>query len=101
MIRIIFFSNSKNSLNSFLGLRNPCTFFALIKLEPGDETKSGDILIGAFFTRYIGDEGVMPIRENNISNSYLSEKTFLTVFIDILASRYSVCQSNSLANFKL
>ena len=32
--------------------------------------------------RYIGDEGVMPIRENNISNSYLSEKTYLTVFID-------------------
>ena len=40
------------------------------------------ILLGAFVTRYIGDEGVMPIRENNISNSYLSEKTYLTVFID-------------------
>ena len=42
-----------NSLNSFLGLRNPCTFFALIKLEPGDETKSGDILIGASFDALI------------------------------------------------
>ena len=40
------------------------------------------ILLGAFVTRYIGDEGVMPIRENSISNSYLSEKTYLTVFID-------------------
>ena len=40
------------------------------------------ILLGAFITRYIGDEGVMPIRENNISNSYLSEKTYLTVLID-------------------
>ena len=40
------------------------------------------ILLGAFVTRYIGDEGVMPIRENNVSNTYLSEKTYLTVFID-------------------
>ncbi len=40
------------------------------------------ILLGAFVTRYIGDEGVMPIRENNVSNTYLSEKTYLTVFVD-------------------
>ena len=40
------------------------------------------ILLGAFVTRYIGDEGVMPIREANTSNTYLSEKTFLTVFVD-------------------
>jgi len=40
------------------------------------------ILLGAFVSRYIGDEGVMPIREDNTSNSYLSEKTFLTIFID-------------------
>lgn len=40
------------------------------------------ILLGAFVTRYIGDEGVMPIRENNSSNTYLSEKTYLTVFVD-------------------
>ena len=40
------------------------------------------ILLGALVTRYIGDEGVMPIRENTTSNSYLSEKTFLNVFID-------------------
>ena len=40
------------------------------------------ILLGAFVSRYIGDEGVMPIREDNTSNSYLSEKTYLTIFID-------------------
>ena len=40
------------------------------------------ILLGAFVTRYIGDEGVMPIREANTSNTYLSEKTYLTVFVD-------------------
>ena len=40
------------------------------------------ILLGAFVTRYIGDEGVMPIRENAASNSYLSEKTYLTVLVD-------------------
>ena len=40
------------------------------------------ILLGALVTRYIGDEGVMPIRENNVSNTYLSEKTYLTVFVD-------------------
>ena len=35
------------------------------------------ILLGAFVTRYLGDEGVMPIRENTVSNSYLTEKTYL------------------------
>ena len=40
------------------------------------------ILLGAFITRYLGDEGVMPIRENTISNTYLSEKTYLKVLID-------------------
>ena len=40
------------------------------------------ILLGAFVTRYLGDEGVMPIRENAMSNTYLSEKTYLKVLID-------------------
>ncbi len=40
------------------------------------------ILLGAFVTRYLGDEGVMPIRENTMSNTYLSEKTYLKVLID-------------------
>ncbi len=40
------------------------------------------ILLGAFVTRYIGYEGVMPIREGYSSNVFLSEKTYLTVFVD-------------------
>jgi len=35
------------------------------------------ILVGAGVTRYIGFEGVMHIRENNSSNSFLSSNTFL------------------------
>ena len=40
------------------------------------------ILLGAFVTRYIGYEGVMPIREGETSGFFLSEETYLTVFID-------------------
>ncbi len=40
------------------------------------------ILIGAFVTRYISYEGMMPIREGATENTFLSEKTFLTTFID-------------------
>lgn len=40
------------------------------------------ILVGAFVTRYIGYEGVMPIREGDSTNAFLSEKTYLTVLID-------------------
>ena len=40
------------------------------------------ILIGAFVTRYIGYEGVMPIREGDSTNTFLSEKTYLTILID-------------------
>jgi len=40
------------------------------------------IILGAGVTRYIGFEGVMPIRENSSSNTFLSEKTFLTVYTD-------------------
>jgi cytochrome c-type biogenesis protein CcsB len=40
------------------------------------------ILIGAFITRYIGHEGMMPIREGETSKEFFSDKTFLTVFID-------------------
>jgi cytochrome c-type biogenesis protein CcsB len=40
------------------------------------------ILLGAFITRYISYEGVMPIREGAAENQILSEKTFLTVFAD-------------------
>ncbi len=40
------------------------------------------ILIGAFITRYISYEGVMPIREGKTENTIISEKTYLTTFID-------------------
>ena len=40
------------------------------------------ILLGAFVTRYIGFEGVMPIREGDATQFFLSEKTYLTVFVD-------------------
>jgi cytochrome c-type biogenesis protein CcsB len=40
------------------------------------------IIIGAFITRYISYEGMMPIREGASSNQFFSEKSFLTVFVD-------------------
>ncbi|WP_109300127.1 cytochrome c biogenesis protein [Aquimarina sp. AU474] len=40
------------------------------------------IIVGAFVTRYISYEGVMPIREGETTSSFLSEKTYLTVFLD-------------------
>ena len=40
------------------------------------------ILLGAFITRYISYEGVMPIREGAAENQIYSEKTFLTIFAD-------------------
>lgn len=40
------------------------------------------ILLGAFVTRYMGYEGVMPIREGASTSTFLSEKTYLTVLID-------------------
>ena len=40
------------------------------------------IILGAFITRYFGFEGVMPIREGAVENTFLSDKTYLTVFIE-------------------
>ena len=40
------------------------------------------IIAGAFITRYISYEGMMPIREGAASNQVYSDKTFLTVFVD-------------------
>ncbi|SKB31065.1 cytochrome c-type biogenesis protein CcsB [Salegentibacter holothuriorum] len=40
------------------------------------------ILIGAFITRYISYEGVMPIKEGETTNIMLSQKTYFTTFID-------------------
>ncbi|MCK8142450.1 cytochrome c biogenesis protein CcsA [Flavobacterium sp. I-SCBP12n] len=40
------------------------------------------IICGAFVTRYISYEGMMPIREGASENQIFSDKTFLTVFAD-------------------
>lgn len=40
------------------------------------------ILIGAFVTRYISYEGMMPIREGAAENQVFSDKTYLSVFVD-------------------
>lgn len=40
------------------------------------------ILIGAFVTRYISYEGMMPIREGDSSAIFYSDKTYLTAFVD-------------------
>ena len=40
------------------------------------------IIIGAFITRYVSYEGIMPIREGETTAEFLSERTYLTVFMD-------------------
>jgi cytochrome c-type biogenesis protein CcsB len=40
------------------------------------------ILLGAFVTRYISYEGIMPIREGTSENHFYSDKTFLSVNVD-------------------
>ena len=40
------------------------------------------IILGAFITRYISYEGMMPIREGAAENQIYSDKTFLTIFAD-------------------
>lgn len=40
------------------------------------------ILIGAFVTRYISFEGMMPIREKETTSQFFSDKTFLTIMVD-------------------
>lgn len=40
------------------------------------------IIVGAFITRYISFEGMMPIREGESSTQIFSEKTYLNVFVD-------------------
>ncbi|PKB00268.1 cytochrome c-type biogenesis protein CcsB [Flavobacteriaceae bacterium MAR_2009_75] len=40
------------------------------------------IIVGAFVTRYISYEGMMPIREGEAEKVFYSDKTFLTAYID-------------------
>ncbi len=48
------------------------------------------ILIGAAVTRFFGTEGIMHIRENNTSNSFLSSNSFL---------KFRVIKNNEIYNF--
>jgi cytochrome c-type biogenesis protein CcsB len=40
------------------------------------------ILLGAFITRYASFEGVMAIREGETQNTFLSQKTYITTYVD-------------------
>ena len=40
------------------------------------------ILFGAFITRYIGYEGMMHIREGQAESQFLSQKTYITAYLD-------------------
>lgn len=40
------------------------------------------IILGAFVTRYISFEGMMPIREGSTENVFYSDKTYLTAYVD-------------------
>ena len=40
------------------------------------------IIFGAFVTRYFGYEGVMPIREGATEKTFLTDKTYLTIFVE-------------------
>ncbi len=40
------------------------------------------IILGAFVTRYISFEGMMPIREGEASSGFYSDKTYLTIMVD-------------------
>ena len=40
------------------------------------------ILIGAFITRYISYEGIMPIREGETVNTFMTQESYLTFFLD-------------------
>ncbi len=40
------------------------------------------IIVGAFVTRYISFEGMMPIREGKTEKVFYSDKTYLTAFVD-------------------
>ncbi|MCB9050507.1 MAG: cytochrome c biogenesis protein CcsA [Lewinellaceae bacterium] len=40
------------------------------------------IISGAFITRYFGYEGIMSVREGQVTDQMISDKAYLTVFID-------------------
>ena len=40
------------------------------------------IIVGAGVTRYFGDEGTISLREGETTNTYLSDRTYVTVMVD-------------------
>ena len=40
------------------------------------------IIVGAGVTRYFGNEGVISLREGETTNTYLSDRTYITVMVD-------------------
>ena len=40
------------------------------------------IILGAFITRYFGFEGIMSIREGQTENTFISEKTYIQMYVD-------------------
>lgn len=40
------------------------------------------IIVGAGITRYMSDEGLMSIREGDTANFYVSDRTYISVFVD-------------------
>ncbi|MDO5105466.1 cytochrome c biogenesis protein [Capnocytophaga sp.] len=40
------------------------------------------IIFGAFITRYVSDEGLISIREGETADFYVSDRTYVTVFVD-------------------
>ena len=40
------------------------------------------IIIGAGITRYFGNEGVISLREGETTNTYLSDRTYITIMVD-------------------
>lgn len=40
------------------------------------------IIVGAFVTRYISYEGMMPIREGETESQFYSDKTYVSIFVD-------------------
>ena len=40
------------------------------------------IIVGAGVTRYFGDEGMISIREGETTNTYLSDRTYITAMVD-------------------
>ena len=40
------------------------------------------IILGAFITRYFGYEGIMSIREGQTENTFISEKTYIQLYVD-------------------